>query len=113
VPTLERVTWINGSFGAHLLEAKLRAEGIHCELRGAVDGPYALTVGDMARVDVFVPAEQLDDAQFVLLAAEVDEALAAPSEWSGSRRLRWPRFVAALVLVTAVVGPCVTLMQMR
>ena len=50
----------------------MRSEGIDAELRGPVDGPYALTVGDLARVDVYVPADQMDDAQLVVLAAEVD-----------------------------------------
>jgi len=112
-PTLEQLTWVSGSFTAHVLEAKLRAEGIDCELRGSVDGPYALTFGDMARVDLFVPAEQLEDARLVLLAGEIDEALAAPSQWSGAVRARWPRLVAVLVLVIAVVGPCVAIVELR
>ena len=45
------------------LAARLRSEGIDVQLRGAVDGgPYGLTVGAMARVDVWVPEDQLDDA---------------------------------------------------
>lgn len=108
MPTLQRLTCVNGSFTAHVLEAKLRAEGIDCELRGAIDSPYALTVGDLSRVDLYVPADQLDDAELVLLAGEVDAALAAPSHWAGSPRVRWLRWVATLLLVAAVVGPCAT-----
>src|SRR5262245_11357720 len=51
---MERLTWVSGSFSAHVLNARLRSEGIDAELRGPVDGPYALTVGDLARVEVYV-----------------------------------------------------------
>ena len=30
--------------------------------RGPVDGPYRFTVGEMARVEVYVPEDQIDDA---------------------------------------------------
>ena len=104
---MQRLTWVSGSFSAHVLNARLRSEGIDAELRGPVDGPYALTVGDMARVDVYVPADQMDDAQLVVLAAEVDATLAAPSEWSGRKKARSPWVVAAAVaaLLAAAIAP--------
>jgi Putative prokaryotic signal transducing protein len=106
---MERVTWVSGSFSAHVLNARLRSEGIDAELRGSIDGPYALTVGDMARVDVYVPADQMDDARLVVLAGEVDAALAAPREWSGSptRWGPWARGIAAAALIAAAVAPIV------
>jgi hypothetical protein len=107
---MRQVTWVSGSFRAHLLAAKLRSEGIDVQLRGAVDGPYGLTVGDMARVDLWVPEDQLDDASLVLLAGEVDAALAAPSEWAhaGERRRarpQWLQWVAITILATAGLAP--------
>ena len=104
---MQRLTWVSGSFSAHVLNARLRSEGIDAELRGPVDGPYALTVGDMARVDVYVPADQMDDAQLVVLAAEVDATFAAPSEWSGRKKTRSPWVVAAAVaaLLAAAIAP--------
>jgi hypothetical protein len=106
---MERLTWVSGSFSAHVLNARLRSEGIDAELRGPVDGPYALTVGDLARVDVYVPADQMDDAQLVVLAGEVDAALAAPREWSGTdgRRGAWARGAAVAALIAAAVAPIV------
>jgi hypothetical protein len=104
------LTSVSGSFRAHVMAARLESEGIDAQLRGALDGPYGLTVGDMARIDVYVPVEQLDDAKLVLLADEVDASMVAPSEWwdAGGQprtRSRWP-WVAALVLLTvAVVAP--------
>jgi hypothetical protein len=109
---MRQVTWVSGSFAAHLLAARLRSEGIDVQLRGAVDGPYGLTVGDMARVDLWVPADQLDDASLVLLATEVDAALAAPSDWAHAgeesrRRPRWMLWVCVALLASAGVAPLV------
>jgi len=106
---MERLTWVSGSFSAHVLNARLRSEGIDAELRGPVDGPYALTVGDLARVEVYVPADQMDDAQLVVLASEVDDALAAPREWGGTKRTRgaWARGTAVAALVAAAAAPIV------
>ena len=104
---MERLTWVSGSFSAHVLNARLHSEGIDAELRGSIDGPYALTVGDLARVDVYVPADQMDDAQLVVLAAEVDATLAAPSEWSGRKKTLSPWAVGAAVaaLLAAAIAP--------
>ncbi len=103
------LTSVAGSFRAHVLLARLEAEGIDAQLRGALDGAYGFTMGDLARVDVYVPEEQLDDAKYVLLADEVDATLAAPSEWATAadpprERARWPWWVAVGMLVVAVGG---------
>lgn len=110
------LTSVGGSFRAHVLLARLESEGIDAQLRGAVDGPYGLTVGDMARVDVYVPAEQLDDARFVLLSDEVDASMAAPSEWwdSGAdaeTRTRWPWYVALVLLGVTMFGVLFSLLR--
>jgi hypothetical protein len=109
------LTQVAGTFRAQVLAARLRSEGIASELRGAVDGPYGFTVGDMARVDVYVPEDELADARYVLLADEVDAALVAPTEWwdAGGGRGRsarhWLWWVAAALLAVAVLGPLVSL----
>jgi len=107
------LTSVSGSFRAHVLLARLETEGIDAQLRGALDGAYGFTMGDLARVDVFVPEEQLDDAKYVLLADEVDATLAPPSEWWNSgtdesgarpRRVGWAWWVALTMLAVALVG---------
>ena len=70
---MSRLTSVPGTFRAHVLAARLADEGFDVELRGAVDGPYALTVGDLARVDIYVPGDQIEEASLVLLVSEVDE----------------------------------------
>ena len=104
---MERLTWVSGPFAAHLLAARLQSEGIDVDLRGAVGGPYVLTVGGIARVDVFVPGEQLEDAKLVMLADEVDAVMAAPGEWDGSpvRHRRWPLWVALTLIAVAITSP--------
>jgi hypothetical protein len=71
---MTRLTSVYGSFRATVMAARLEDEGLDPVLRGALNNPYALTVGDMARIDVYVPEDQLDDAMLVLLSAEIDEA---------------------------------------
>jgi hypothetical protein len=108
VVPMQRLTWVNGSFRAHVLRARLCSEGIDAELRGAVDGPYVVTVGDLARVEVFVPEDQMEDAQLVMLAGEVDAALAAPRDWGGTRvRRKSVRWAALAALLAAALAPIV------
>jgi hypothetical protein len=111
------LTWVAGVFRAEVLAARLESEGIDAQLRGAVASPYGLTVGDMARVDVYVPEDQLDDARYVLLADEIDDALVAPSEWwnAGSTRKsgrpRWLWWVALVLLSVCAAGFLVGLLR--
>jgi hypothetical protein len=97
-----RLTQVHGSFAARVLLARLTDEGIDARMRGPVDGPYRFTVGDMARVEVFVPEDQMDDATYVLLANEVEDATALPEPMIRSSFQR--RGVAALVLAAIVVA---------
>jgi hypothetical protein len=111
------LTWVAGVFRAQVLAARLESEGIDAQLRGALANPYGLTVGDMARVDVYVPEDQLDDAKYVLLADEVDATLAAPTDWWDAgddrphARRRWLWWVAAVLLATTVFGVAVGLLR--
>jgi hypothetical protein len=97
-----RLTQVHGSFAARVLVARLADEGIDARLRGPVDGPYRFTVGEMARVEVYVPGDQLDDAAYVLLANEVEDATALPEPIAA--RSFHHRGVAALVLLAIVIA---------
>jgi Putative prokaryotic signal transducing protein len=104
---MTRLTSIYGSFRARVVAARLESEGIDVELRGALDSPYAVTVGELARVDVFVPEDQADDASLVLLVDEVDETdviLDDDRPPVAVRRVpRWCVGVALLLLAIAAV----------
>ena len=104
------LTSITGAFAAQVVAARLRSEGIDVLLRGAVSSPYGLTVGDMARVDLYVADDQLDDARLALLAGEIDSVLAAPREWGGDdgpRARRWPTWIALAGVVGTALIPLV------
>ena len=102
-----RLTSVNGTFGAHVLAARLVDEGFDVELRGpGTGGPYGqgLTIGDMARVDVYVPDDQLDEASYVLLVTEVDNVL----EDDPPRQVSWSLWrVVAAVLLFAVLAAAI------
>jgi hypothetical protein len=104
---MTRLTSVYGSFGARVLAARLESEGFDVQLRGALDGPYAVTVGDMARVDVYVPDEQAGDASLVLLVDEVDEVDEILDDDRPPRLDRalpaWCIWVAVLLLAVAAV----------
>ncbi len=105
-----RLTTVRGSFAAHVLEARLASEGIRCELRGSLGGPYPLTVGAGAFVDVYVPDDELDDARYVLLADEVDAVFHDDGDDGDGgpprRAVRpGPRWIAAIAITTMVLVP--------
>jgi hypothetical protein len=105
---MTRLTSLQGSFRAHVMAARLVDEGFDVELRGALDSPYALTVGDLARVDVYVPGDQIEEASIVLLATEVDEVderFDDDRPPPASRIRPSGRIVAALILFVLVAGP--------
>ena len=100
---MTRLTTVGGSFAARVLQARLQDEGLTAELRGAVDSPYAFTVGAMSRVDIYVPEHDLEDARLVMLVNEVDSLLDLPPQrdrpsdpW-GDRAL-WLVLVAIVLL---------------
>ena len=82
------------AFHARVLAARLGSDGILAELRGAVDGVYPL--GD---VMVFVEEEDLETAQELLLADEVESAFEV-QEPVARHRPPWAAWVALAVLVT-------------
>lgn len=91
-----------------MLAARLLDEGFDVELRGALDGPYGLTVGDLARIDVYVPGDQIEEASMVLLVTEVDEVderFDDDRPPRTARRHTSGRVVAALILFVLVAGP--------
>ena len=101
------LTWVAGAFRAQVLAARLRSEGIDAQLQGALSSTYGLTVGDMARVDLYVPEDQVDDARLVLLASEIDDAMDLPEARGPNRRAvpSWVWVMAVIVLVVAVAAP--------
>jgi len=111
---MSRLTSLHGSFRAHVLAARLLDEGFDVELRGSLGGPYGLTVGDLAQVDLYVPGDQIEEASIVLLANEVDEVddrFDDDRPPPASRIRPSGRIVAALVLFVLIAAPLAQLLR--
>jgi hypothetical protein len=104
---MTRLTSVYGSFRASVMAARLEDEGLDVELRGALNNPYALTIGDMARVDLYVPEDQLEDANLVLFVSEIDEAdEILDDDRPPMRTVPMPTvWIAALILFILIAGP--------
>jgi hypothetical protein len=92
---------VNSSFHARVIAARLGADGIPTQLKGALDGPYPF-----GTTSVWVAPEDAESAQELLLADEVEAAFDLPDEgepWED--RGRRP-FVLGLtrVQVLAILG---------
>lgn len=103
--SMERLTSVSGSFPARVLAARLHSEGLDCELRGALDSVYRLTMGDMARVDVYVPADQMEDARLVMLVDEVEAAYEPAKEPRSTATRSWLLWTSVAVVLFSVVFP--------
>jgi hypothetical protein len=91
-----RLVTVSTTFHARVIAARLGSEGILCDLRGNVDGPYPM--GD---VHVFVPFGELDAAAELLLVDEVESAFDddAATDDAGRPWELW--MVVAAVVTTA------------
>jgi hypothetical protein len=67
------LTTVGSAFEGRVVIARLGAEGILAQMRGARDGPYPLP----GPVEVLVVSEQVEEARELLLADQV-EALFEP-----------------------------------
>lgn len=72
---MENIKWelahtCNTDFEAHHIKANLTGAGISCEILSQVDTTRMFTMGELAIVKLFVPADDLD------LAKEIIEAIA-------------------------------------
>jgi hypothetical protein len=111
-----RLTAVGGAFAAHVLAARLTDEGFDVELRGpGLHSGYSLTLGDLGQVDLFVPADQVNEASYVLLVGELDSALDEEPDERHRRILTrhrpWVRAGATAVLLVALLGVAQNLLR--
>lgn len=94
---------VPGVFHARVIAARLGADGIVTELRGAIGGPYPF-----GGVSIWVALEDQPTASELLMADEVESAFDDTPESPPSRRLLFGfearRVAAALFLVMMVAG---------
>jgi hypothetical protein len=97
-------------FHGRVVVARLGSDGIVARLRGA-EGPYPMGV-----VEVLVPADELEVAQELLLADEVESAFAAAADddvEEAAARRTLPRWAVACVVVVLVVSGVSELLSPR
>ena len=93
---------VPSAFHARVLAARLGADGIVTELRGPGEGPYP-----MGRVHVYVRCDDLDVANELLLADEVESAFDGPADDESMARRTWrvsPAFIALAVFLLVLVA---------
>jgi hypothetical protein len=97
-----------------VVAAKLRSEGIDTRLHSEALGPYPMTVGRLAEVEIGVPSDRLTEAGEVLLDADVNNALAPadadlPNRQATPVAIRMVALAVGLVLVLLWVIRCATI----
>jgi hypothetical protein len=97
-----RLRTAEGPFHAKVIAARLGAEGIVCQLRGAVDGPYP-AIGD---VYVYVDEDDVADASEVLLADDVEAALSVIERDTDDEPAHYTRLYGWMPLAAAAVAAC-------
>lgn len=85
-------------FEAKLVAARLGAEGVLCEVRGGLDGPYPI-----GPVHLYVPDDELEAAREVLALDALDDTEPDEPDERDHRRRRRTRVVAAVVATTVAV----------
>ena len=63
---LEPLVRIGDPNEANLLVAQLRGEGIAVHIRGESSGPYPVTVGGLAEVEIWVDADRMAEARAIV-----------------------------------------------
>ena len=97
-----RLRTADGPFHAKVIAARLGVEGVVCQLRGAVDGPYP-AIGD---VYVYIDEDDLELASEILLADEVEEALMAVERDTDDEAAVYTRLTGWMPLAALAVAAC-------
>lgn len=70
-----RIAEVGNLASAELAAARLRSEGIEVRLHGEGMGPYPMTVGQLAVVEIWVLASQLENADRTLMEMDLETML--------------------------------------
>jgi Putative prokaryotic signal transducing protein len=98
---------VPNAFHARVIAARLGADGIMVQLRGAIGGVYPIN-GDVA---VLVGEDDLETARELLLADEVEAAFDDDGEPDAApRHMTWTMWMVAAMLVAAWAGLALRMM---
>jgi len=95
---------------ARVLAARLEAEGIEVRLHSEALGPYPVTVGEMATTELWVLDDRLEEANAVVLDAEVKEAV-GESDIQSDGAVPEFRLVAGILIAIVLLAVILRLMR--
>jgi Putative prokaryotic signal transducing protein len=99
----ERLATVGSVAVANVLAARLRAEGIEVRVHSAALGPYPVTVGELARSELWVLSDRMAEATEIMLDADTRNALAPAEPDYVEPRSGLPPEVRLLAIVVGVI----------
>ena len=101
-----KIATVGDITAGNVLAAKLRSEGIEVRVHSPAFGPYPVTVGNMAETELWVLTDRVEQANAILLDAEVNDAIAAadPTLEGFADTQRYDMQIIALVLGAVMIG---------
>ena len=101
-----KIATVGDITAGNVLAALLRSEGIEVRVHSQAFGPYPMTVGNMADTELWVLTDRVEQANSILLDAEVSSAIAGAdpemAEFADTRR--YDMQIIALTLGAVMVG---------
>ena len=85
-----------------MLAALLDAEGIDVRVHSESLGPYPVTVGGLAEAELWVLSDRIEEANTILLDADVNSAL-APVDRKGAPHEPLPFGIRAIAIAVGLV----------
>ena len=98
-----RIATVGDLVEARVLAARLDFEGIDVRIHSEALGPYPVTVGGLAEAQLWVLSDRADEANRILLDAEVNTALAPAQRDGPPTRLPFEVRVVALSVALVLV----------
>ena len=89
---------------ARVLAARLEAEGIDVRLHSEALGPYPVTVGRLAEAELWIMEDRMEEAQTIMLDAEVNVALGPAEPSVGERKVMPIEFRLAALALGVVIA---------
>lgn len=101
-----KIATVGDITAGNVLAARLRSEGIEVRIHSQALGPYPMTVGNMADTELWVLTDRVEQANSILLDAEVTSAIASadPEIEDFATTRRYDMQIIALTLGAVMVG---------
>jgi len=101
-----KIATVGDITAGNVLAALLRSEGIEVRIHSQAFGPYPVTVGNMAETELWVLTDRVEQANSILLDAEVSSAIAGadPEMPDFAKTRRFDMQIVALTLGAVMVG---------